>query len=129
MKQYVEVNSSQEADLLIFLGYILSDPDQRMYVSGYKGNTYTYYKTTYTKALYLSARSNEPGPQQGKQVWRVWATYTDESNDLTYTFPYLVIASQQYWGVDTKGKITKNIYEKEDVFSSWLEMVKKNQKK
>ncbi len=109
-KGYIEVANPANATLRIFLFYHVTQPETRMYVNSYNGNTYTSYKTTYGLVLNLSAYSQIPSLLNNKRVWDVQVTCISRNGNLMDMFPYLVYGSKNYWGMDTGGTIAERIY-------------------
>jgi len=153
--EYEEIISFEEAELAIYLGYGISEPqsEQSSYstpvwgqtgfssyynafydtivytpsygITGYESHVETL--TTYSKFIFLDAYdlTEKKDSQDPVQVWKTTVTSTGPSGDLRKVFPILVAASKDYIGANTGEQLTINICETDEAVLD-IKMVPEN---
>lgn len=120
-RQNMTVTDSTQASAIIYLGYGKSAP-QRVVVSeettantNILGDTVSMetrpnYATYYDEHIELVVYARQSERQSTRQIWKTATNSRGTRGDLLWSFPYLLLLTENYYGGDSGGKVSSYIY-------------------
>lgn len=120
-RQNMGVTDSAQASAIIYLDYGKSDPHREVVSEETTANTNFFgdtvsmetrpnYATYYEEHIKLVVYTRGSKYQEPRQIWKTYTSGRERDGDLVWSFPYLLLLTEKYYGGDSGGKVSGYVF-------------------